>query len=110
MDGAGVCRTGEVPTHNTSTHVDNSGYTVAYRTLGYGRHPAAANQGPSFRDYSCNTVFSQTKDYPHAPVFHRMGTQPSYYYQHHVHRQLDKQAASPREQVTDIISMPVASF
>ncbi|XP_026788164.2 protocadherin-8 [Pangasianodon hypophthalmus] len=110
MDGAGACRTREIPTHTTSTHVGNSGYTVAYRTLGYGRHPAAANQGPSFRDYSYNAVFSQTKDYPHVPVFHRMGTQPQYYYQHHVHRQLDKQAVPPREPITDIISMPVASF
>ncbi|KAG7315763.1 hypothetical protein KOW79_020629 [Hemibagrus wyckioides] len=110
VDGAGVYRTREVPTHTSSTHVGNNGYTVAYRTLGYGCHPAATNQGPSFRGYGCNPVFSQTKDYPHAPVFHRMGTQPSFYYQHQVHRQLNEQAASPREPITDIISIPTASF
>ncbi|KAI5629520.1 protocadherin-8 precursor [Silurus asotus] len=107
MDRARVCRPREIPTHTTSTHVVNSGYTVAYRTLGHAHHPAATNQGPPYRDYICNTVFNQTK----APVLHRMGTQPSYYYQHHIPRQLiDKQAASPREPSADIFSMTVASF
>ncbi|TSK17836.1 Protocadherin-8 [Bagarius yarrelli] len=110
IDGAGVYRTREVPTHTTRTHMANNGYTVAYRTLGYGRHPTTRNQGPSFRGYSYNTVCHQTKDYPHAPVFHRMETQPPFYYQHQVHRQLDKPAASPREPITDITSLPVASF
>ncbi|XP_027012336.2 protocadherin-8-like [Tachysurus fulvidraco] len=110
MDGAGVYRTREVPIHTTSSYTGNNAYTVAYRTLGYSRHPAAANQGQSFRGYSCNTVFNQTKDYPHAPVFYRMATQSSFYNHHQVHRQLDKQATSPREPITDITSIPVASF
>lgn len=108
MDG--VYRTREVPVHTTSSYMGNNAYTVAYRTLGYSRHPAATNQGQSFRGYSCNTVFNQTKDYPHAPVFYRMATQSSFYHHHQVHRQLDKQATSPREPITDITSIPVASF
>ncbi|KAL7852670.1 hypothetical protein SRHO_G00184550 [Serrasalmus rhombeus] len=108
----GDYRTREIPTHATSTHLRNGGYTIAYRTPAYGHHQAAMHQAPSWRDYSYNPVFPQASEHPPGSVCQRMGTLPSplYYYQHNVQAQVNRQATSTTELKTDMIATPVTSF
>ncbi|KAL6481520.1 hypothetical protein MHYP_G00096000 [Metynnis hypsauchen] len=108
----GAYRTREIPTHATSTHLRNGGYTIAYRTPAYGHHQAAMHQVPSWRDYSYNPVLPRASENPPGSVCQRMGTLPSplYYYQHNVQTQVNRQAASTTELMTDMIATPVTSF
>ncbi|XP_007254931.4 protocadherin-8 [Astyanax mexicanus] len=107
-----ACRTREIPTHTSSSHLGNGGYSIAYRTPVYGHHPAASHQGPTWRDYGYNPILSQASKQPPAPMCHRMGTLPSqhYYYQQNTIAQKNRQAISTTELMTDSIATPVTYF
>ncbi|XP_066510500.1 protocadherin-8-like [Hoplias malabaricus] len=108
----GPYRNRELPTHASSTHLGNGRYTIAYRTTAYGHHPVAPHQGPSWRDYSYNSMLPRASEQIPGSMCQKMGTLPPqfYYYQHKVQAHVDRQATSATEHMTDVNATPVTSF